>query len=816
MRKNRRMYLLAAIVLVCAAGITALLWMDRSDRDEQVNGQRNGDQTKVMEDTPSREIEMISSDNGIRIELEEGTLTYEVRSPETLRVHFVPKGAEMQDSLLLKPEDEQDGFREDGEDFEVTVNLDAQPMKISTSEMTVEIDPKTYRYSVYDHSDKLLVQDGGSEVFSADAFQLAYEGEDAFYGFKGYSASDSSDDLLLRDGGGYITAGQQGGAGAPFMWSTDGYGVLVDTISGSIWMKEGAIEIDRLSEPDLEYFILVGDPNKIMEQTAALTGTYPMFPKWAMGFFNFEWGIDQTELVQLVDTYREKNIPIDSFTLDFDWKAWGEDQYGEFRWNEEKFPDGSSGKLKEMMDARGIKLTGILKPRIHALTEQGKYAEENGFWWPNKSMYKDYFSRRNVNDVNFALPEVREWFWTHTKPAFETGLVGWWNDEADVGYDNVQFMNMQRAMYDGQRRDSELRVWSINRNFYLGSQRYAYGLWSGDIETGFKSMAEQRERMLSAINVGAMKWGMDTGGFKGTPQPENYARWMQFSAFTPIFRVHGEQDEQRQPWVYGEQAEKVASAAIRLRYELIPYIYAYERQAYETGLGLVKPLLFDYPDDPNVRNRVDAWMFGDYLLVSPVVEQGQESKLIYLPEGTWIDYFRGDRYEGGQEMAYALDAQSWEDIPLFIKEGAIIPTQPVMNYVGEQAVEQLNIDLFPAQQTTTFELYDDDGRTYDYEDKAYSRQQIELTGHTEGVQIKLNHPDPDGTYTPSYSHILLQVHGVHADAVEMNGEQLDQVSEEQLEKAGMAWAKAEDTYGEVTFIRVEAGSQMDLTLTVSP
>src|SRR5690606_18660110 len=133
--------------------------------------------------------------------------------------------------------------------------------------------------------------------------------------------------------------------------------------------------------------------------------------------------------------------------------------------------------------------------------------------------------------------------------------------------------------------------------------------------------------------------------FHGTinnPSPELYARWLQFSALTPVFRVHGNLNQQRQPWYYGSTAEEAAKTAIQFRYSLIPYMYAYERTAYEDGLGLVKPLIYDYPTDPNVKNNIESWMFGDWMLASPVVEKGQTAKNIYLPAGTWIDYFRGN------------------------------------------------------------------------------------------------------------------------------------------------------------------------------
>ena len=147
-------------------------------------------------------------------------------------------------------------------------------------------------------------------------------------------------------------------------------------------------------------------------------------------------------------------------------------------------------------------------------------------WLANTPVSDDYFSHKPVRVIDFDRLAARAWFFNDAlKHSFDSGIVGWWNDEADDSGSGSQFLNMQRALYDGQRAYAQQRVWSVNRNFWLGSQRYAYGLWSGDIATGFASMADQRARMLSAIDVGAMQWGMDGGGFThGHPSNENYAR----------------------------------------------------------------------------------------------------------------------------------------------------------------------------------------------------------------------------------------------------------------------------------------------------
>ncbi|HUA79072.1 MAG TPA: DUF5110 domain-containing protein, partial [Dyella sp.] len=268
----------------------------------------------------------------------------------------------------------------------------------------------------------------------------------------------------------------------------------------------------------------------------------------------------------------------------------------------------------------------------------------------------------------------------------------------------------------------------------------------------------------------------------------------------------------RQPWMYGATAEQAAGDAIRLRYALIPYIYSYERMDTTKGIGLVRPLTFDYPDDPQVRDDVDAWMFGEGLLVSPVVVKGQTEKNIYLPAGRWTDYFTGKVYQGGQTIRYAVDSKTWHDIPLFIREGAIIPTQPVMDYVGEHPVATLTVDVFPAEHATHLDYYDDDGSTYAYEHGAYFSQRLTTQRDTGGAQLDID--AAHGSYKPALKYYLVKMHGVTASAVKVGAKALaSYASADALQAAkGEGWAADHDRYGSVTILRLAAGQARRVAL----
>jgi alpha-glucosidase len=722
-----------------------------------------------------------------------------------LKVDFQPNGRISQDTPSISTE----GWPAATASFDIT----SDPITISTPRMLVRIDRTPCRISVFDAGNGPLISDDGRKGGKGGWVHFHTAPGSHFYGIKGWEYLDDSKgrmEMTPAASAYAIRAGSEGNTGGPLVWSNRGYGVFVDTDGGDCTIASPEdLRFSRLSKSNITYYVMAGTPYDIQAAVADLTGKAPMFPKWALGFSNSEFAdMNETLCLANVNGYRSRGIPFDLYTFDFQWKDWGADNYGEWRWNPVNFPDGPSGGFKARMAALGVKMAGIMKPRIHVDSIQGRYATGHGFWVPGRKPYLDYFSHKPVNDLDFSQADCRRWFWDHAVAAFDTGIAGWWNDEADAWENNWEFLNMQRALYEGQREHTHgrQRVWSINRNFYSGSQRYAYATWSGDIESGFTVMQQQRERLMCSLNVGQARWGMDTGGFNndahvsGDEYSESYARWMEFSAFVPIFRTHG--TFYKQPWLFGTKAEAASARAIRLRYTLIPYMYHYDRQLHQTGVGLCRPLIWDNPNDPECANRVDAWMFGDYLLVAPVVDRGQSAKPVYLPAGTWTDYFRGTKYEGGRTIAYPVDPSTWQDIPLFIRKGAILPTEDVMNYVGEKPVTAVYVDIFPDRAETSFAYYDDDGSTYDYEKGVFFEQLIRARDLGPSVSVSLS--AEKGFYAPPLAWYILRVHGRAGTGVTVDGQPAAGLAGYENLRNGSTegWASGTDKYGPVTWIKV--------------
>ncbi len=738
-----------------------------------------------------------------------------------VRIHLQPNGQATPRTQMMDPSLQPVAL--DG----IQVEKTGAVQKLSSGEMTVVVNDATpFSVEVKDASGQTLVTvkndaggRGGGRQRGGGGPAIIHDGNENIWGIKGLGLEDTGVGVL-RNTGGAAAAGVQGGAGGPFFF-TARYGVLVDSDGGAFQMQDETIHFQKGSRPDAEYFVIVGPPLKTMAGLALLTGRPPMPPKWTLGFLNSQWVSTEDEWRQLAQTYQEKDIPVSGFIFDFDWKAWGEDNYGEWRWNStsgegssgpNKFPDGASGKFAGDMLAKGIHLSGILKPRILMNRPDGKpteaadYATAHNFWYPNEVRGNDYFTHRPAANIDFGKPEARKWFWDHLEPTFRAGMTGWWNDEADQDgqntFNNFQFMNMARAIYDGQRSVSSERVWTINRNYYPGAVRYGYAEWSGDIRTGFQSMAYQRKRMIATLNVGEPEWSMDTGGYNGHPTPENYARWMEFGAFVPIFRVHGGSNQKRQPWMYEPVAEEAAKKAIRLRYDLLPYIYSNARTTTETGIGIVRPLLWEFPDDERCADETRGWMFGDALFVSPIVEHGLPEHRFYLPEGKWFDYTSGKPVTGGRDVSVPVDSKTWQDVPIYVRDGSILATQPTGGWNDLNPKTALLLDVFPSEtRAAKFVVYDDDGHTYAYEKGEYFRQ--EMIAKRLGSSTEVAIAAATGTYKTQFSNDMIRVHQTAGTVTDRGVTMKLFTSESAFRSASEpGWFSTVDKFGPVTEIRL--------------
>jgi len=687
-------------------------------------------------------------------------------------VNLRPKGIESPDTLVVG--------NTIWSQVQATIDTSSDPLTIQTSNYKIEISRNPMRIYGYNSSGTLLFNETTAIGINPTGISLTTSGGN-YYGIHNHNSGG------LTATSGSIYSGSQGSAGAPFIWTTKGWGMFADVESGNINVSTNSIVLLRSSDPlkvDIEFYFVFGSPRDIMNGMTDVTGKPPLFPKFSLGFLNSQWGMNQTKLLGYVSTYRSKGIPLDAYILDFDWMDWGADNYGEFRFGP-NFPSASGGVLRDSLLKNGVKLFGIRKPRVHTLTIEGQYAISQHYFVDSLI---DYFSNKMVGRMNFNIPGARQWFYNSfiNMNSYTNGMIGYWNDEADEYGNNFNFLQMQRTMYEGQRQYNNKRVWSINRNYFLGAQRYAYGHWSGDINTGFSSMQSQPNYMLSSILLGSGWWSMDVGGFNGTPSSENYYRWMQFGAFVPIYRVHGTLNQEREPWIYGAEAESISVNYIKLRYKLLPYIYSAAWENHQTGISIARPLLMDYPDDASVANMSDEWMFGDNILVKPVLTSGATSVSVYLPLGIWVDYWNGNNYTGPATITYTVDHNT---IPVFVKAGAVIPVAPVGNYSDDPITQNLlTFSCYPGGNGSGYN-YEDDDETYNYENGSYATTLFSQTLNNKYIDLNIN--GRTGSFTPAVRDYLAEFNFMKSspDSVYLNNSLLNRTSTSVLLNSSVtAWA----------------------------
>ncbi len=694
--------------------------------------------------SPAQDVDRIGLDNNaLTLHFGQDKIVFRVCLDNMLEIDYQPGGIQDASTEVI--------FRKSWDPAAAIIDTSEDPILITANGFTAEIGRSPFALRIMNILGQVIQQSGWQDFPRNSLRYQVLRGNI-------YGLTNNAQGTLTKNSGASISAGSQGHAGAPFLWSTEGWGIVADLDGGGVYINGPVLDISKpagFSKKDFDLYFILGNPADIFQAMADLTGRPPLFPRFSFGFLNTEWGMDEAELLRDVRTYREKGIPVDAYVLDFDWMAYGEDNYGEFRWGP-KFPGALIGTLQDSLDSLKLELFGIRKPRIHLNTVQGNFCSANGFFVDTQT---DYFTGRQVGRLDFRKSGVRDWYWNSfavQEGTYGKGIIGYWNDEADEYGGNFMFMQMQRSHYEGQRAFNNKRVWSINRNFYLGAQRYAYAHWSGDIRTGFQSMADQRTFMLTSVALGSGWWSMDTGGFQGTPSPENYIRWLQFACFVPVMRVHGTYGEEREPWNYGPDAERIARNVIRLRHELIPYISTYAWENHLTGVSIIRPMCFVYPEDVSFANTNSQWFFGNEMLVRPVVEPGAAQVTVSFPPGVWIDYFRGDTFSGPAAVDYPV---SIDDIPLFIRGGSIIPMQPAGRIVDDPdtSLSVLKIVCFPGGNGS-FELYEDDGKTYNYEQGISACTGFSTTW--EGEVFVLNIGARTGPYLPPSRDYMAVVRGI--------------------------------------------------------
>ncbi|HHD2583591.1 TPA: TIM-barrel domain-containing protein [Clostridium perfringens] len=508
----------------------------------------------------------------------------------------------------------------------------------------------------------------------------------------------------------------------------------------------------------IQYYFIPGENIKeVVKNYTALTGRMEMPPLWSLGYQQCRFSyFSQEEVRELVKTFEEKDIPLDVVYLDIDYM----DGFRVMTFKTPNFDDaaGLIGDLKE----KGIRTITIIDPGVkvdeeYPVFKRGK--EGNHFTkkldgeifigavWPGDSAFPD-----------FSNKDCREWWKSELKKFIsEHGMDGIWNDmnepcvfnndhktmletclhNSDNGViEHKEFHNrygfeMSRCSKEAQEElHPNERGFSMTRATYAGGQRYS-SVWTGD---NMSLWSQMRMSISMNANLGISGFsfvGNDVSGFGLDSSEELFIRWMEMGPFIPIFRNHSNMYTRRQePWAFGPRAEKIAKKSIELRYELLPYIYDLYYISHKEGLPIFRPMIMEYEKDINLLNMREQFMLGENMLVAPVLYEGERSKTVYLPKGSWFNYFTMEKLQGGKW--YKLPCEL-DEILVFVKEGSIIPTYNKKFRNVKERPKNILLKVF-GENAKGFH-YNDDGHTMEYLEGKYTYMGIEFVDGKEEFKL---------------------------------------------------------------------------------
>jgi len=570
----------------------------------------------------------------------------------------------------------------------------------------------------------------------------------------------------------------------PFYLSTRGYGLLVDTPErvefdiGNESTVSGEITVDGDS---LSFLFFHGpDFSEILERYTALTGRSSRPPKWTFGIWLSRYGLKTRDLVEgIVDRIRAEQIPWDAIKIDPYWLRRGHSC--DLVWDRDAFPDPEG--MLESFHERGIKIVLWEHPYVPAGTEAFESACDNGYFVEDgrgKPLVLDRLceSTQRGGIVDFTDPEAVEWWQERHRRLLEMGVDGFWTDFGEYlprdavlangrngrSMGNVYPDRYNEAVYEVTAEvhgQDDAFVWA--RSGWIGGQQYPM-YWSGDPQSTFEAMGSVLRGGLSFALSGYPFWSHDVGGFTGQPSMELYLRWAQFGLLTTQTRFHG--TTPREPWAFGEQAVEVVREFARLRYSLLPYLYTYAEVACRTGMPVMRPLVLEFQNDPAVRNDGTQYLLGESLLVAPVLEPGGSVE-VYLPDGTWMDHWSGERYNGQQTLV--RDDVPIDELPLFVRVESVIPMREPTQYVHPGTPECVSLEIALARDGET------EASTPFYDEDADSLLDVSvrLTGGRSRLEISVSEPERTGMFDGT-------VRGVSAapDDVLCNGDPLDRVPDD--------------------------------------
>ena len=552
-------------------------------------------------------------------------------------------------------------------------------------------------------------------------------------------------------------------------WRPDGW-VSYCGLRASVNTTQNRLSIWTEMAQDMDYYFIAGkNADEIIAGYRTLTGRAPVYPKWTLGFWQSrERYKTSDEIVGTLAEFRKRQIPIDNIVQD--WNYWVEDQWGSHQFEKSRFPNPQA--MLDSVHQMGGRFMISVWPKFYCNTDNYKELDKNGWMYHQavKDDIHDWVGPGYVGSFYDAYSAgARKMFWRQMNDnlysKYKYGIDAWWMDASEPNvrdctpmwyrkalcgptalgtsteYFNAYSIVNADAIYNGQRSvNPNQRVFLLTRSGFAGEQRYSTATWSGDIGTRWEDMRAQMTAGLNYCMSGLPFWGMDQGGFcvedryvkaqqlYDQEKVENedlkewrelQARWSQFGTFIPLFRVHG-QWPLREIWNIAPDDHPAYKSFVyydKLRYRLMPYLYSMAGWVHTRDYTMMRGLMMDFNGDKDIYNIKDQWMFGPALMACPVGYYKARNRAVYFPKQTgWYDLYTGEHINGGQRLI--VDAP-YERIPVYVREGSIIPYGPEMQYSDERPADNITLYVYGGNNGE-FQLYEDEGTNYNYEKGKFS------------------------------------------------------------------------------------------------
>jgi oligosaccharide 4-alpha-D-glucosyltransferase len=650
-------------------------------------------------------------------------------------------------------------------------------------------------------------------------------------GHKGFVFSLASDEMIFGGGERALPLNRRGyrfnlynnpwygyGEGAdnlnysvPFITSSKGYGLFFDNPS------KGFLDIGKTDKDVLEYgassgeinvYVIFGNYQQILQSYYKLTGTQPLPPRWALGNLMSRFGYtSETQVKEILQKMKNENIPVDAIIFDLFWFGDSiQHTLGNLDWiNKKAWTDPK--RMISDFKKDGINTILVTEPFF---VETSKNYEASKKYLAVDSMGKPYyltdFYFGHGGLVDIFRNDSKQWFWQFYKKQMQNGVEAWWGDLGepekhpsnlyhnlkDYGYKrlfaadevhNIYGHKWTKMLYDYYAKEyPNKRLFSLNRSGFAGSPHYSIFPWTGDVSRSWSGFRAQLPILLGMSMSGVPYVHSDAGGFAGGEgDNELYVRWLQFAAFTPVFRPHGtalyEKDTvafsfPSEPALIAEPYKTYAKNAVSFRYMMLPYNYSIAYQQTSSGKPLMSPLYYYYANDTSAAKIEDEYMWGENLLVTPVLEKGAKDRNLYLPKGKWLNIFSNIAYDGGRWITIPVDLNT---SPVFMKEGAFVPTVSRIKNVSEYLSNgQYLLNYFPSATKTNFTWFEDDGVSKNsLLAKKYSL--IKCSGQDAGEKISVDVSTNNQLFVPKSLGVSVIVNK-KPSAVFLNGRSLPLVS----------------------------------------